>query len=160
MLQVQHQLVVTGAHRATIACLIGGQRLVWCDVERDEQTIARIVARGSAFWRCVESGEEPRATDLASVRALHPRDDGSEVALDAEADDLIERIEAEQMAQKLVTGRIEAAKARLAQLMGPARLGATGGGRVVTWTTSERAGYTVAPTTVRTLAIRKQKKDR
>lgn len=68
-LQVQHQLLVTGAAKATVACLIGGNRLVWCDVPRDEVVIRRITHAGRIFWsQCVEPGVAPRpdATDSAT----------------------------------------------------------------------------------------------
>jgi putative phage-type endonuclease len=71
-LQLQHQLLVTGAPRATAAALIGGQRLVWCDVERDEIEIRRIIHAGRIFWtECVEKGicPKPDGSDSAK-RAL------------------------------------------------------------------------------------------
>lgn len=72
VLQLQQQMLVTGAQKATAAALIGGQRLVWCDVERDEIEIRRIKRAGAIFWeQCVEAGvcPKPDGSDSAS-RAL------------------------------------------------------------------------------------------
>lgn len=76
MLQLQHQMLVTGARRASIAVLVGGSQLAWCDVARDEQTIARIIRAGERFWRAVEAREMPETRDhhaLASVFAESDR---------------------------------------------------------------------------------------
>jgi len=70
MLQLQHQMLVTGARRASIAVLVGGSQLAWCDAARDEPTIARIIRAGSRFWASVEAREMPETRDhdaLASV---------------------------------------------------------------------------------------------
>jgi putative phage-type endonuclease len=37
--QVQQQLLVTGSRKATSALCLGGNRLLWCDVPRDEEFI-------------------------------------------------------------------------------------------------------------------------
>ena len=68
-LQVQHQMLVTGTPRASIACLLGGQRLVWCDVERDEIEIRRIVHAGRAFWDRLEGRAAPSPDGSESSRA-------------------------------------------------------------------------------------------
>lgn len=72
VLQLHHQMLVTGAPAASIACLIGGSRLVWADVERDERIIRKIVHAGERFWARVEARDMPATTDhkaLASVFA-------------------------------------------------------------------------------------------
>lgn len=72
-LQLQQQMLVTQTERATIAALIGGQRLIWEDVYRDETEIRRIKLASRIFWEeCVGKGicPKPDSSDSAS-RALH-----------------------------------------------------------------------------------------
>ena len=61
-------MLVTGAPKATIACLLGGQRLVWCDVERDEETIRRIIYHGERFWRAVQERTPPAPDGTESAK--------------------------------------------------------------------------------------------
>jgi putative phage-type endonuclease len=83
--QLQHQMLVTGAPAASIACLLGVHRLVWCDVERDEQAIARIIAAGERFWGFVERREiPPGPMNAATLAAAYPRPAPTTVQLDGE----------------------------------------------------------------------------
>lgn len=59
VLQCQQQMLVTGAARCYVACLIGGQRFVWDVVERDEALISQIIAAGNEFWRRVQEQDPP-----------------------------------------------------------------------------------------------------
>lgn len=49
-LQVQHGMAVTGLGHAYVAGLIGGQRLAWQRIERDEGLISEIVEAERRFW--------------------------------------------------------------------------------------------------------------
>jgi putative phage-type endonuclease len=93
--QVQQQLLVTGAKFASIAALLNGTRLVWCDVERDEEMIARIVSEGSRFWSCVtdESVPPPDGSKSAgwAMKQLYKSATEDTIALDWECGDLTER---------------------------------------------------------------------
>lgn len=72
--QVQHYLDVTGRAFCDVAALVGGQEYrehrIWADAE-DRAAIRQAV---DAFWRLVESGEEPDpcALDGAALTAAHP----------------------------------------------------------------------------------------
>lgn len=56
--QVQHYLAVTGYKKAYIAVLIGGNRLVWKEIERDEDLINLIIDKEKEFWERYILGEE------------------------------------------------------------------------------------------------------
>lgn len=100
-LQVQQQLLITGERRATIAALIGGQRMVWADVPRDETTIRRIVLHGAHFWERVLNRDVPAPDGTGSSRqalqALYPNGSGAVVlpATARAAADRLETIKAE-----------------------------------------------------------------
>lgn len=80
VLQVMHQLAVTGKQAADVAVLIGGQTLEIHRIERDEQLIARLIELERKFWQYVETDTPPPANGTASseaaLRCLYPEDDG------------------------------------------------------------------------------------
>lgn len=48
--QVMHYLAVTGDEKAYIAVLIGGQKFIYKEIERDQELINIIVAKEKDFW--------------------------------------------------------------------------------------------------------------
>lgn len=72
--QVQHEMLVTGAPWASVGVLVGGQKFMWADVERDEQAIERIIAEGSEFWQNVldKRYPEPDGNSAETILELHP----------------------------------------------------------------------------------------
>ncbi|MGG7143576.1 YqaJ viral recombinase family protein [Clostridium nigeriense] len=59
LLQVQHYLVVTGAAVGYIAVLIGGQKFVWKEIQRDEELIQMIIEAEKNFWKMVQDKTPP-----------------------------------------------------------------------------------------------------
>ena len=60
ILQVQHYMAVTGAGRAYIAALVGGNHFFHHEVSRDEEMIGKIIAMEKFFWEThVLGGAEP-----------------------------------------------------------------------------------------------------
>lgn len=66
LLQVQHYLVVTGAKVGYIAVLIGGQKFIWKEVQRDEELIEIIIEAEKNFWKMVQD-KTPPALDGSSA---------------------------------------------------------------------------------------------
>lgn len=80
--QLQHQMLVTGARRASIAVLIGGCQLAWADAVRDDVKIARIIREGARFWARVEAREMPDTVDHSALaRVFGDYDRGREIEL-------------------------------------------------------------------------------
>lgn len=50
LVQVQHYMGVTGYEKAYVAVLIGGQRFIWKEVERDDELIDMIFKAEIDFW--------------------------------------------------------------------------------------------------------------
>jgi putative phage-type endonuclease len=71
--QVMHQMAVTGLQYAYVACLIGGQKLVWHRIERDEDVIEQIRMLEAEFWQMCENLEPPRveAQDSETLALLY-----------------------------------------------------------------------------------------
>ena len=60
VLQVQHYMCVTGARKAYVAALVGGNQFYCRTVERDENLIQQIIAMEKAFWENnVVGNQEP-----------------------------------------------------------------------------------------------------
>ncbi|MCL1618264.1 YqaJ viral recombinase family protein [Ralstonia pseudosolanacearum] len=83
VLQVQHQLAVTGKQAADVAVLLCGQRLEVHRIERDDALIGQLIALEAEFWRYVETdtpppGDGSESADRA-LRCLYPRDSGGTV---------------------------------------------------------------------------------
>lgn len=87
--QIQHEMAVAKAQWGTLIVLIGGQRLLYWDVERNEEFIGTLIEAESAFWDRVLSGDPPPLDASESTRntikRLHPDDNGEAITLPAEA---------------------------------------------------------------------------
>lgn len=66
LLQVQHYLAVTGASKGYIAVLIGGQKFIWKEIERDKELINIIIEAEKEFWKMVQD-KTPPALDGSSA---------------------------------------------------------------------------------------------
>jgi len=67
LVQVQHYLGVMGYEKSYIAVLIGGQRFVWKEIERDEELIQMIFDAEVHFWNHHVEGNIPPALDGSSA---------------------------------------------------------------------------------------------
>lgn len=67
LVQVQHYLGVTGKEKAYIAVLVGGNRFIWKEIERDEDLITMIFEAEKNFWERHVLGGEPPALDGSSA---------------------------------------------------------------------------------------------
>lgn len=99
IIQVLHQMMVTGARRAHLACLIGGNvDFVTKVIERDEDMIAELEAKEVAFWHeNVLARKMPGVTehDDGVLQALFPNArpaDAEPLQLPESFDAVIERI--------------------------------------------------------------------
>jgi putative phage-type endonuclease len=77
IVQVQHQLAVTGYEEADLAVLIGGYDFRVYHFKRDEELIARIIADVSEFWKCVETDTPPPLRDMKDAKLAYPFNQGN-----------------------------------------------------------------------------------
>lgn len=152
--QVQTQMLVMGARRASVAVLIGGNRLAWCDVERDEEMIAEIIDATRDMMRRIQEGDAPPPSgseaSAAALAAMYPRETpGSVVALPGEAADLDAEILEQQAVAKRAEERVAVAKQKLQAMIGEAAKGVLPGGGAWSWSTQERKEYVVKASTSR-----------
>ncbi len=81
LLQVQHYLFVTGAEVGYIAVLIGGQKFIWKEVQRDEELIQMIIEAEKTFWKMVED-KTPPALDGSSAAEKYLKEKYKEAETD------------------------------------------------------------------------------
>lgn len=91
-IQIMHQLACTGAPFAYACALIGGNKLKFQRVERDEGIIGRLEVIEADFWRMVETSTPPplRADDGETLAKVYARSVIEEIPLPAEAKELVE----------------------------------------------------------------------
>lgn len=155
-LQLQTQLACTGYRWGAIAVLPErADRPLLFEYERHDEVIAAIRSEVAAFWEYVKRGEEPplQATPAAlkAIRKLHPNDNGETVQLPAEAVKWAAEFEEVKDLLRKLEKRKASLQALICGAIGDATYGELPGGGGYSWKTSERAGYEVATTTVRTL---------
>ncbi len=96
ILQCQHYMAVTGYDAWWIAVLIGGNKFTHKLIERDEEIIQLLIEQEGIFWHqyVVPKIMPPADGSEACAAALakrYPSSNGSEIALDAESGQLLER---------------------------------------------------------------------
>jgi putative phage-type endonuclease len=85
--QVQHEMAVLGPAclETIVVVLIGGQKLKWFTVERNDRFIESLIVKLAEFWDLVESKTPPpidgSEATLETINRLHPDDDGTVVDL-------------------------------------------------------------------------------
>lgn len=163
ILQVQSQLLVTGAPYAVVFALLYGSTPCRVHMQPNPELHALIREESEAFMERVRllDPPPPGATE-ASARALarlHPVDDGSVVSLPREAMEWTRELQelAEQM--KLLEKRQLHLKNLIKESIGDAQFGvlpdAVGGKRCWRWKLQERAEYVVKSSSSRVLLAMK-----
>ncbi len=159
-LQVMQQMLVTGAQKATIAALLGGQRMVWCDVHRDDITIRRIIHHGSRFWERVQRRDMPNPDGSEGTRkalqALYPDGKGT-VALPATALDAADELELVREKLRDLEARKGTIENTVRAALGDAEMGILPDGRHFSWKLQHRKAATIAASSFRVLRLHKSR---
>jgi len=152
--QCQAQMAVTGMDWASVAALIGGQRFLWADLVVNNDFIAFMVSKVEQFWAIVQRGDlpEPTADDVKAIKYLYPDHVPEKVVeLPVEAIALVDALEENAIRLKSINTVVTEGENRLKMLIGDAEIGILPNGVRYSYKTSQRKGYTVEPTKVRTL---------
>lgn len=154
--QEQQEMMVVDAPAASVACLVGGQRLIWIDVERDAMAQRRIEHVGNLFWEMVRRGEMPKVDGTASctriIREIYGKaEPGTEIDLGPEGEVWDEVWLAAHAAEKEAKTRKEEAANHLRALIGECEVGYVG--ETVKWSNKvqRRAEYVVPANEFRVL---------
>lgn len=77
LLQVQHQLAITGYEHAYVAVLVGGSQFKTYEVNRDEKIISKLIEKERYFWEeHVLKKIPPPPLDSSDISNLYPADNG------------------------------------------------------------------------------------
>lgn len=137
MVQTLHYLSVTGLSFAYVACLIGGQRLEWRRVARDDEAIGHLDAIEAEFWQRVIDRRPPPPDGSPATGDLLARLYDVEVdkiaVLPPEVLDLLGQRAAAKADVKAAERRAAEAENRVKALLGDAELGVLDGDVVCTW---------------------------
>lgn len=129
--QLQHYMAVLGYEKAYIAVLIGGQKFVWKELERDDEFIDIMIQHEKDFWENhVLAGIPPEIDGSSSATELlnkmYPQDNGEIVMLNSdEAEMLIEAIESIKAEVKEKQTLQKEYENKLKLLIGEAQTGVT-----------------------------------
>ena len=134
VVQVLHQLAVTGAPYAYIAVLIGNRDFKHKVIERDEDMINNIVQREVEFWtKFVEPKIMPHVTkrDDKVLNKMFAEAVDEVVPLNDDARRIVESLQAYQADGKVVDGNIDRLKNELKAMLGEKLGGTTGDWRIL-----------------------------
>ena len=99
LLQVTHQMIVTGRRKADIPVLIGGNDYRVYSVDLDEELANLLITREREFWQHVENKTPPEVRTIADAVSRWPKDSGVAVVATQEIADAVVRL-AEVKAQQ------------------------------------------------------------
>jgi len=155
--QEQHEMAVCERELATVVALIGGQRLKFWDIERNDSFIEMLEEQCSAWWeRFVMCDEQPPADDgdtktIRMLEKLHPDDSGEEVILGDDFIEIDQQLQTIKESMKALRSEQKELENKLKGAIGAATFGILPSGISYSWKTQNRAGYTVADTKFRVL---------
>lgn len=159
--QIQQQLLVTGARKGTSACLLGGNRLLWCDVDRDEMLVRKIVFHATVFWERVKQRTPPEPDGSEATREtlarLFPADDGSVVVLPAALESYVYEWRDLKTRVSQDKKRIDFLENSIKATLGNATRGVFHNGDAVSWKQQSVREHTVKGSTFRVLRFHESK---
>ena len=131
MCQLQHYMAVLDYEKAYIAVLIGGQKFIWKEIDRDDEFIELMIEHEKQFWEehvlkeiPPEIDGSPSASEL--LNKMYPEDNGETVMLKSdEAEMLIEAIESIKAEVKEKQSLQKEYENKLKLMIGEAQMGVT-----------------------------------
>lgn len=157
LIQLQHELSVLDLKWGSFGVLIGGQRFISMDIERNDAFIDTLRARCEKFAQRVRDKDPPEVdgserTTEALRKLYADTKENLIVTLPSEAIDWTAEIEQINEQQKKLDAREKELKNFLRAAIGSAEFGTLpNGDGGWSWKEGTRAGYVVKPTTTRPL---------
>lgn len=166
IMQLQHQLMVTGCSWGTLAVLIGGTRMQfkYFDMKRNTGLVKELYKAEVDFFEEYVSRRLPPPPDgsasaARAIKYLYPNEDGTSVDLDPQTFEPVHLLlEEAKRKKKEAQAIIDANETLLKAAIGPHSFGRIGPELTYSLLTTERAGYTVQATSFRSLKMVKAKK--
>lgn len=140
--QCQHYMMVSGLTKWYIACLIGGQKFVTLEIDRDVDDISALMEAETKFWERVQDHVPPDVDGSEScTNALQQKFHGGQVEpviLPVETMELLKRLDELKELEDDVKTQQQDIKNRICAMLGDNEVGMVGDGdaaRKVTWKT-------------------------
>lgn len=140
--QCQHYMMVSGLPKWYIACLIGGNKFVTWEIDRDEDDIAALMEAETKFWERVQDRVPPDVDGSEScTKALQQKFTGGQVEpviLPAETMELLARLDELKELEADVKTQKQDIQNRICAMLGDNEVGIArdaDGERKVTWKT-------------------------
>ena len=139
-LQVQHYLEVTGLSYAVIVVLIGGNKLQWITVDRDDELIASLVQLERRFWQHVLTQSPPPVDGSTACAELLSRtypssSNAAPLILPVDADSWIQDYLQAKLDEETAAERKRLAENKLKEVIGNHEKAISPGGYQATWKT-------------------------
>ena len=140
LLQLAHYLAVTGLSYAVICVLIGGNKLHWITVDRDNELINSLVSLEHTFWQYVLTQSPPPVDGSTACAEMLSRrypysSNAAPLILPTEADGWIEDYLKAKAEEDAATERKRLAENQIKEVMKDHERGSSPGGKQVTWKT-------------------------
>lgn len=159
LVQLQHQLAVTGLPWGSLAALIGGMEFRWADVQRNETFIATLMEQEEAFRGRVERGDPPDPDGSPAtariLRELYPEDNGQIIELPPAAIEWANELEQAKADLKAAEAREAENANKLKAAIGENTTGVLRDGRSYSYKKQKRAAFMQKEAEFRVLRGRK-----
>lgn len=155
VIQVMWQMLCTDANVGWIGALCAGQQYIEREFTRDDELLKMLVSKCREFReKHVLTGDPPIADpwrDAGLLAHVYQVDRGSMTDLSSDSRLALQHLEQLKVQAKEIKEQMAECEATIKQDLGEHEIGLIDDEPVVTWKQSSRSGYTVKPTTVRTL---------
>ncbi len=159
--QIQCQLYVTGYRWGVAAGLIGGNKLRWHVIERDESFVEKMVEACRVFWWHIQEDIAPPVDGTVATKhalhEIHPQDNGAAIQLGSEFDEHADEIEALDRIIKEAETQRTLLQNKVKHALGDNTFGELPSGGRFSWKTQDRKEHFVAASTSRVLRRTKAK---
>lgn len=156
-IQCQQELYVTEKTWGSIACLIGGQKMVSFDFERNDKFINAMILKLREFWEFVKHEIPPGVTletsgqDKLALARLHPKDNGESIELSPDFVHISLELAIAKQQKKAIEEEIDHFENQIKKAIGDNTFGVLTDGTEYSWKHQSRKGFVVDETEFRIL---------
>jgi putative phage-type endonuclease len=137
LLQVTHQMIVSGLSLADIAVLIGGSDFRIYPIRLDPELAELVIAGEREFWRRVQERDPPEPTTLAEAQLRWRQSKEQSVELPSNVADAYRRLVEVRAQVKTLEEEGDKYEMTVKQWMGEAAIATVDGIEAATWRTSK-----------------------
>ena len=161
-MQGQHYLAVTGKARVHFAALLGGQKMITYEVERDDELIENMIAGEEKFWTLVQLKRMPDIDGTESttkaLKAHFAEPEREIVEVDEAFVELVNEHRVAKTVLKIAETKVDEIENRMKMRIGDAEVAKFGDDIVATWKVQHRVAHEVKASTFRKLDVKRAKK--